>query len=495
MRGTRGGLLALVFGLALLGLLAGKSAVAGPPPPVAYLDPIGAFSNPTYVTAPPDDATRLFVVEQGGTIQLFKNGTASLFMTVPGVTSGGERGLLSMAFPPDYAASGLFYVYYTHSRGRGDPNRRVPPRRIESGHRGSDVSSPCVDGPASGPVESQRRPAPVRAGRDALHRDRRRRQRKRPAEQRPAPECSAREAASYRSEAIRPERLHRAGQQPVRRPGGGPARNLVVRPPEPVAVLVRPCHARPQHRRRRARQLGGDRLPAGGHRQRSRRQLRLALPRREASHAGHHMQPASSEHGRSRMGIHALGRAAQRLLDLGRLRRPRPGGSRPPWALSLYRLLQRRDLLECPCAPRCDWGRGHGLDRQLPVDVRRGLLRSCLRGGAGERHQRLPHPAAGPAGAVLHPAVRPAGADGARRGRLHDRSEGPERTVAERRDAAPGRVHARARRQLDVPQLPSDRKFGLVRAASELCIGHLGHRARNLDGQLHDRRRPRDVPL
>ena len=36
---------------------------------------------------------------------------------------------------------------------------------------------------------------------------------------------------------------------------------------------------------------------------------------------------------------------------------------------------------------------------------------------------------------------------------------------------------------------------GLVRAASELCIGHLGHRARNLDGQLHDRRRPRDVSL
>ena len=105
-----------MVGLAALAPLVGNGGAAASPSAL-LLDPIPAhFANPTYVTAPPQDATRLFVVEQGGTIKLYKNGTVSLFMTVDGVTSGGERGLLSMAFAPDYAASGIFYVYYTRSQ-------------------------------------------------------------------------------------------------------------------------------------------------------------------------------------------------------------------------------------------------------------------------------------------------------------------------------------------------------------------------------------------
>ena len=77
---------------------------------------VGTFSSPTYLTAPPGDAERLFVVEQGGRIRVVRNGavlpTAFLDLTSL-VLSGGERGLLSMAFAPDYAATGRFYVYYT----------------------------------------------------------------------------------------------------------------------------------------------------------------------------------------------------------------------------------------------------------------------------------------------------------------------------------------------------------------------------------------------
>jgi hypothetical protein len=77
---------------------------------------VGTFSSPTYLTAPPGDAERLFVVEQGGQIRVVRNGatltTAFLDLTSL-VLSGGERGLLSMAFAPDYASSGPFYVYYT----------------------------------------------------------------------------------------------------------------------------------------------------------------------------------------------------------------------------------------------------------------------------------------------------------------------------------------------------------------------------------------------
>ena len=328
MRGTRGGLLALVFGLARLACLRGRAQSQGHPRTVAYLDPIGAFSNPTYVTAPPDDATRLFVVEQGGTIQLFKNGTASLFMTVPGVTSGGERGLLSMAFPPDYAASGLFYVYYTRT---GDGAIQ-----IDEFHR--DASNPDIgdptsvrhvfDGPASGPVESQRRPAPS-SGRTGCSTSGPATAAAETTRRTTPSACSpAREAASYRSEAIRPN----AYTVPANNPFvglAGACRNLVVRPPQPVAVLVRPRHAATSTSATSARTSGrrsttgrstsaavAPSTSAGA-------AAKDAIPRRAS------LQPASSEHGRSRLGIHALGRA-QRLLDLGRLRRPRPGGSRPP---------------------------------------------------------------------------------------------------------------------------------------------------------------------
>ena len=75
---------------------------------------LGDFSSPVYVTAPLGDTSRVFVVEQGGTVKLVKGGATATFLDITGkVESGGERGLLSIAFPLDYATSGLFYVYYT----------------------------------------------------------------------------------------------------------------------------------------------------------------------------------------------------------------------------------------------------------------------------------------------------------------------------------------------------------------------------------------------
>ncbi len=81
---------------------------------------VGTFSNPTYVTAPPGDRRRLFVVEQGGTIRVVHRGRklARPYLDIRGrVQAGGERGLLSMAFAPDYRKSRRFYVYYTDNEG------------------------------------------------------------------------------------------------------------------------------------------------------------------------------------------------------------------------------------------------------------------------------------------------------------------------------------------------------------------------------------------
>jgi glucose/arabinose dehydrogenase len=81
---------------------------------------IGDFDGPLYVTAPPGDRRRIFVVEQAGRIMEVRGGKRlpDPFLDItPKVTSGGEQGLLSMAFAPDYARSGLFYVYYTEKSG------------------------------------------------------------------------------------------------------------------------------------------------------------------------------------------------------------------------------------------------------------------------------------------------------------------------------------------------------------------------------------------
>jgi glucose/arabinose dehydrogenase len=80
----------------------------------------GGYTLPTYVTSPPADASRLFVTQQGGVVSLIKGGApqATPFLDISGIVlDGGERGLLSIAFPPDYASSGRFYVYFTDAGG------------------------------------------------------------------------------------------------------------------------------------------------------------------------------------------------------------------------------------------------------------------------------------------------------------------------------------------------------------------------------------------
>jgi glucose/arabinose dehydrogenase len=77
------------------------------------LQPVGTFNSPIYVTSPPGDP-RLFVVERGGTIQALHDGTSTQFLDISALTTtDGERGLLSMAFDPNYTGNGLFYVFYT----------------------------------------------------------------------------------------------------------------------------------------------------------------------------------------------------------------------------------------------------------------------------------------------------------------------------------------------------------------------------------------------
>jgi glucose/arabinose dehydrogenase len=79
------------------------------------------FSSPVEIVHPANDS-RLFVVQQGGIIKILNpngsiNATPFLTLTTATITTGGERGLLGMAFHPNYASNGFFYLNYTNTSG------------------------------------------------------------------------------------------------------------------------------------------------------------------------------------------------------------------------------------------------------------------------------------------------------------------------------------------------------------------------------------------
>jgi glucose/arabinose dehydrogenase len=87
---------------------------------------VGNFASPTYVAVAPGQPRLLFVVEREGRIQVLRDGQrlarpfldiANLVLGPPDPGAGGEQGLLSMAFPPDYAQSGRFYVAFNNRTG------------------------------------------------------------------------------------------------------------------------------------------------------------------------------------------------------------------------------------------------------------------------------------------------------------------------------------------------------------------------------------------
>jgi glucose/arabinose dehydrogenase len=123
----------------------------GPPadarePPVGdgqggvQLEKLGDFSQPVYITQPSSGDEALFVIEQCGRIvRVGPGGQTETFLDVSElITCGGEQGLLSAAFAPDYQRSGLFYVNYTATDGT---SRTVEYRRSENDSGAADPDS------------------------------------------------------------------------------------------------------------------------------------------------------------------------------------------------------------------------------------------------------------------------------------------------------------------------------------------------------------------
>jgi glucose/arabinose dehydrogenase len=99
---------------------------------------IGSFQEPVYVAGAPGFPKLLFVVEQSGRVIALNGGQRRTFLDLRGeISAGGEEGLLSIAFPPDYASSRRFYVYYTDRNGdiRIDEFKRASATRAAAGSR------------------------------------------------------------------------------------------------------------------------------------------------------------------------------------------------------------------------------------------------------------------------------------------------------------------------------------------------------------------------
>jgi glucose/arabinose dehydrogenase len=92
-------------------------AATAPASGAVQLEEIGDFDQPLFVAAPPGDASRVLVVEQGGDVRLVKDGSVvdRPFLAVENVRNNGEQGLLSIAFHPNYASNGRLYAFYNRS--------------------------------------------------------------------------------------------------------------------------------------------------------------------------------------------------------------------------------------------------------------------------------------------------------------------------------------------------------------------------------------------
>jgi len=105
---------------------AASSPSAWPSISLSRFVPSHTFDNPVFLTHAGDNSGRIFVVEQPGRILIIKNGSVlntPLLNITNRVQFLGEQGLLSMAFPPQYASKGYFYVYYTRKDGNNQVSR------------------------------------------------------------------------------------------------------------------------------------------------------------------------------------------------------------------------------------------------------------------------------------------------------------------------------------------------------------------------------------
>ena len=89
-----------------------------PPLKLQFEAVASGLASPTFLASPPE-GTDIYIVEQPGRIRKLVSGVpqAPVLDISARVSSGGERGMLSLAFDPQFAANGNVFVYFTETNG------------------------------------------------------------------------------------------------------------------------------------------------------------------------------------------------------------------------------------------------------------------------------------------------------------------------------------------------------------------------------------------
>jgi glucose/arabinose dehydrogenase len=109
--------------------------------PIISLTPvITGLSQPMQFVNAGDGSKRIFIPQQNGVIKVYDKNFTSLgtFLTVTGIVSGGEQGLLSICFHPQYKTNGLFFVYYTNANS----DLEVARYKVGSGNDSVNIANP-----------------------------------------------------------------------------------------------------------------------------------------------------------------------------------------------------------------------------------------------------------------------------------------------------------------------------------------------------------------
>ena len=198
---------------------------------------IASFEQPVEIKAAPGYPRLMFVVEQSGRIMVLRRGRklARPFLNIrPKVSYGGEEGLLSVAFPPDYRKSKRFYVYFNDNAGNirvVEYRRRTPVRaRQNSARLVMRIGHPVNSNHNGGQLQFLGQHLYFGTGDGGGGGDE---------------AGNAQNLNSLLGKMIRIDprrerssRLLGAGLEPVRGPGR-PGRDLLLRPPQPLPLVLR----------------------------------------------------------------------------------------------------------------------------------------------------------------------------------------------------------------------------------------------------------------
>ena len=116
------------------------------PAKVSFQEIATGLSNPVFITNAGDGSGRIFIIEQGGYIRILKNGSllATPFLDVHTIIkSGGEQGLLALAFHPSYSTNGIFFIAYTAPRNGDATGSNLVLEKFSVSSNNPDLANPA----------------------------------------------------------------------------------------------------------------------------------------------------------------------------------------------------------------------------------------------------------------------------------------------------------------------------------------------------------------